>query len=148
MVVVAGAGKRQQLVTVGDSDRADIQLLIEYLRHLHAVLFVKPLAQDPLSGGGNLERRRRKRGGIFFKHGALVEQDTHKQRGTHGVGDHHRRGNAINQMQRILKRAGNQQNNQHLYQLRDKGHGPGRQRTEDAIRPSPLDQHAVDQATQ
>jgi hypothetical protein len=48
MVVVSGTGKRQQLFAVGNGDSTDIQLLVEHLRHLHAVFFVESLTQDPL----------------------------------------------------------------------------------------------------
>ena len=48
VVIVAGTGKGQQLFTIGNRNGTDIQLLIEYLRHLHAVFFVKALTQDPL----------------------------------------------------------------------------------------------------
>lgn len=47
MVVVADAGKRQQLVAIGDRHRADVQLLDQHLGHLHAILFVESLRRIP-----------------------------------------------------------------------------------------------------
>ncbi len=98
VMIVPGAGKGQQLFAIGNGDGTDIQLLMQHLGHLHAVLFVKALTQDPFRRGRHLQRGSGKGGGILFKHGPLVEQDTHKQRSTQGVGDHHRRGNAADQM--------------------------------------------------
>ena len=78
VVIVADPGKRQQLVAIGYRHRADIQLLDQHLRDLHAVLFVEPLAQDPLRRSGDLQRRSRKGRGVFFKHCSLIQQDAHK----------------------------------------------------------------------
>ena len=47
MVVVAGTGKRQQLLAIGNRHGSDIQLFIQHLRHLHTVLLVESLPQDP-----------------------------------------------------------------------------------------------------
>ncbi|MNC33333.1 hypothetical protein D3C75_817220 [compost metagenome] len=51
MVVSANAGKGQQLFIIGDGDCADIQLLMQHLRHFHAVFLVKTLAQNPFGRG-------------------------------------------------------------------------------------------------
>ncbi|MNT00784.1 hypothetical protein D3C71_1616470 [compost metagenome] len=72
MVIVTGAGKRQQPFPIGDRHRADIQLLIEHLSHFHAVLFVKALAQNAFRRGGDLKRRGRERRSVFFKHRAFI----------------------------------------------------------------------------
>ena len=115
MVIHTDAGKRQQLFTIGNGDRAYLQLLANYLRHLHAVFDVKPLAQNAFRRGGNLERGGRKRRSVFLKHGALVEQNTHEHRGPDGIGNDHGRGDVLHQMQRVAERAGDQQNNAHLH---------------------------------
>ena len=148
MMVFADAGKGEQFFPVGDRHRADVQLLNQHLRHLHAVFFIKALAQNPLCRGGKLQGGGRKRRGIFLKHRPLIQQDAHKQGRADRVGHHHRRGDALHQMQRVFKRARNQQNNQHLHQLGDKGNGPRRPRTEDLIRAATANQDAVHQAAQ
>ena len=148
MVIVPGAGKGQQPLAIGYGHRADIQLLVEHLRDLHAVLFVKPLAQDPFGRGGDLQRRGGKRRGVLLKHGALVEQNAHKQRRTHGVGDHHRSGNTADQVQRIFKRTGNEQNDRHLRHFGHKGNGTGGKRAKDFIRAAAFDHVAVHQAAE
>ena len=148
MVVVADAGKRQQLVAIGDRHRADVQLLDKHLGHLHAVLFVEPLTQDPLGGRRHLQRRGGKSGGVLLEHRPLVQQNAHKQRRTDGIGHHHRRGNALHQMQGVLERAGNQQNDHHLHQLGHEGDRPGGERAKDFVRPAAFDQHAVHQTAQ
>ena len=148
MVVVADAGKRQQLVAIGDRHRADVQLLDQHLGHLHAILFVESLTQDPLGGRRHLQRRGGKGGGVLLKHRPFIQQNAHKQRRTDGIGDHHRRGNALHQMQGVLERAGNQQNDHHLHQLGHEGDRPGGQRAKDFVRPAAFDQHAVHQTAQ
>ena len=148
MVIVPGAGKSQQPLAVGYGHRADIQLLVEHLRDLHAVFFVKPLAQYPFGRGGDLQRRGGKRRGVLLKHGALVEQNAHKQRRAHGIGHHHRSGNAADQVQRILKRTGNQQNDRHLRHFGHKGNGTGGQRTKYLVRATALDHIAVHQTAE
>ena len=126
MVIVTNAGKRQQFIAIGDRHCADIQFLIQHLGHLHAVHFVKALTKDTLRGGRYFQRGGGKRRGVFFKHGAFVEQNAHKQRRPDGVSHHHGRGNTAYQMQRIFKRSGDQQNDQHLHQFSDEGNRPGR----------------------
>ena len=148
MVIVARTGKGQQLFPIGYRHRADIQLLVEHLGHLHAVLFVEPLAQDPFRRGGNLQRRGGKGRGVLLKHGALVEQNAHKQRRAHGIGHHHRSGNAADQVQRILKRTGNQQNDRHLRHFGHKGNGTGGQRTKYLVRATALNHIAVHQTAE
>ena len=39
------------LFIIGDGDCADIQLLMQHLRHFHAVFLVKTLAQNPFGRG-------------------------------------------------------------------------------------------------
>ncbi len=53
VVIVPGAGKRQQPLTIRYRHRADIQFFIKYQRHFHAVLFVKALTQYPFRRCGN-----------------------------------------------------------------------------------------------
>ena len=48
MVVFTNAGKGEQLFPVSYCHRTDIQLLNQYLRHLHAVPFIKAFTQDAL----------------------------------------------------------------------------------------------------
>lgn len=85
---------------------------------------------------------------VYFKHRPFIQQNAHKQRRTDGIGDHHRRGNALHQMQGVLERAGNQQNDHHLHQLGHEGDRPGGQRAKDFVRPAAFDQHAVHQPAQ
>ncbi len=106
MVVVADAGKRQQLVAIGDRHRADVQLLGSAPGHLHAILFVESLTQDPLGGRRHLQRRGGKGGGVLLEHRPFIQQNAHKQRRSDGIGDHHRRGNALHQMQGVLGTGG------------------------------------------
>ena len=146
MVIVSGAGKRQQLFAIGDGDRADIELFVKHLRHLHAVLLVEPLAQDPFGRGGNLQRRGRKGRGVLLKHGAFIKQNAHKQRRADGVSHHHRGRNTADQVQRIVKGTGNQQDDRHLRHFGHKGDRPGSERAKNFIWATTLDHVAVYQA--
>lgn len=146
MVIHTDAGKRQQLFAIGNGDRAYLQLLANHLRHLHAVFDVKPLAQNALCCGGNLERGGRKRRGVFLKHGALVEQNTHEHRGPDGIGNDHRRGDILHQMQRVAERARDQQNNAHLHQLRHQRNCACGKRVEDFIGAPAANQPAMNDA--
>ena len=106
-MIVTNAGKCQQLLTIGNRHRADIQLFVQHLGHLHAVNLVESLTQNTFRRGGNFERSSGKSGGVFFKHRPFIEQYTHKQGCAHGIGDHHRRGNIADQPKRIIKRTSN-----------------------------------------
>ena len=128
------AGKRQQPLAVGNGYSADIQFLNQHLSHLHTILFVESLTQDPLGRGRHFQRGGGKSRGIFFKHRPLIQQNTHKQRGADGIRDHHRRGDTLYQVQRILKGSRNEQDYQHLYQFSEKGNRPGGKRAEHFIR--------------
>ncbi len=98
MVIVAGAGKGQQFFPIGNGHRADIQRLVQHQGDLHTVLFVKPLAQDPLRGGGHVQGRSGEGGGVLFEHRPFIQQDAHKERSPYSIGDHHRRGDTAHQM--------------------------------------------------
>ncbi|CCJ85162.1 hypothetical protein BN133_1539 [Cronobacter dublinensis 582] len=148
MVIHTDAGKRQQLLAVGNGDRAYLQLLADHLRHLHAVLDVKTLAQNPFRRGGDLQRSGGKRGGVFLKHGAFIEQNTHKHRGPDGIGDHHRRGDVLHQMQRVAERARDKQNDAHLDNLRHQRDSPCGKRVKDFIGAPAANQPAMNDAAE
>ena len=78
MVIVPDAGKRQQFFPIGDRHRPNIQLFPDNVGHLSAVFFIKAEAQNPFCGRRHFQRGGGKSRRVFFKHGPLVQQDTHK----------------------------------------------------------------------
>ena len=121
VVVRPMTDKGEDPLLVGDGDRADARLLVDDLRQSHGRITGDALRKNVQRPLRNLEGLCRRDGGNPVGHVFLVADDAHEQGGADRIRQDHREGDHLNQGDRIGIGTGDEENDGHLYDLREEG---------------------------